>query len=225
MSWFACPTGLRLLAEEQREAIPLLTQHIGVRGLYLRPAEAAPATLSGNMLQSVLNLHQQGVSLAGDLQAEVDCLPVENDSMCLVYALHTLDDCDDAGAVVDELQRVLRPDGVLFLFGLSPLSAWRARWMRQGIRARRAGRVRALLVDAGLSIEAQIGLGPIWPIPDGRNELPPLRPVDAAPLDALRAGYLLIARKRRTPLTPVGLRQARNANAMGAALQPQARVG
>jgi SAM-dependent methyltransferase len=224
MSWFATSIGQRLLAEEQRGAIPLLTQHIGVRGMYLRPALEAPATLSGNMLQSVLNLQQQGLRLTGELEAEIDALPVESDALCLSYALHSLDLCETPAPFIDELRRTLRPEGVLFLIGVSPLSLWQLRWRGRGLHARSATRVRALLAAAGLNVEAQVGLGPIWPFLRESGALPMPRAAAASLFDPLRAGYLLIARKRRLPLTPVG-QQRQRAPVAGAALQPQARVG
>jgi SAM-dependent methyltransferase len=224
MSWFATSIGQRLLADEQRSAIPLLTQHIGVRGMYLRPAQEAAATLSGNMLQSVLNLHQQGRRLSGELEAEVDALPVENDALCLAYALHSLDMCESPGPFIDELRRTLRPEGVLFLIGVSPLSLWQLRWRGKGLHARTAGRVRALLANAGLNVEAEIGLGPMLPFLRDPVSPPEPRAAEASLFDPLRAGYLLIARKRRLPLTPVG-QQRQRATVGGAALQPQARAG
>jgi SAM-dependent methyltransferase len=224
MSWFATSIGQRLLAEEQRAAIPLLTQHIGVRGMYLRPAHEAAAALSGNMLQSVLNLHQQGLRLSGELEAEADALPVESDALCLAYALHSLDLCETPAPFVDELRRTLRPDGVLFLIGVSPLSLWQLRWRGKGLHARSARRVRSLLAAAGLNVEAEIGLGPMLPFIREAASPPAPHAVEASLLDPLRAGYLLIARKRRMPLTPVG-QQRQRAPVGGAALQPQARAG
>jgi SAM-dependent methyltransferase len=222
VNWFATPVGHRLLLDEQRAVIPLLTQHIGVRGLYLRPHASAPPTLSGNMLQSVLNLHQHDGGIDGELRADVDALPIESDALCLAYALHSLDCCAAPATLVEELRRVLRPEGVLFLIGLSPFSPWRLRWMRSGLHARPGGRVRTLLGEAGFAVELQVGLGPVMPFPGvEHDDVPAPQPARDSLLDDWRAGYLLIARKRRVPLTPVG---ARPRAAVGA-LQPQARAG
>jgi SAM-dependent methyltransferase len=219
-NWFDTPSGQRLVLEELREVIPLLTAHIGVRGLYLRPGATAPATLSGNMLQSVLSLHRDREGFAGELCCACDALPIENDSICLTYALHALDHCPRPQALLDEVRRTLRPDGVLFLIGLSPGSAWRLRWRGRGLQPRSAQRSRALLSAAGLNVELQIGLGPIWPRLGERAPLPISERTGASALDPLRAGYLLVARKRRLPLTPIGPRKRA---AVG--LQPQVRPG
>src|SRR5690606_22775166 len=150
-----------LLAAEQREVIPLLTSQIGVRGLYLRPSAAVPPLLSGNMLQTVISVHRDGNGdrYAGPLTFAGDALPIESGALCQVYALHAFDDLADPLPLLVELQRVLRPDGVLFLLGLSPHSVWRLRWANSGLHPRSPARMRALLAGTGLSVETRLGLG------------------------------------------------------------------
>ena len=55
----------RLLADVQRMAIPELTRVFGQHGLYLRPLQAHPEELSGNMLAHVICLHRDGQALSG----------------------------------------------------------------------------------------------------------------------------------------------------------------
>jgi len=212
-NWFASSVAQRLINAEQRDVIPLLTAHIGVRGLYLRPAASVAPALSGNMLQSVVSLHRQPDDdvlggLGGELRCSEQALPFENDSLCLGYLLHAFEGSDDPESLVAELQRILRPEGVLFVIGLSPQSPWRLRWARHGLHARSAARLRGLLSAAGLAVELQLGLGPVSPIAgDGGGVLPASERGAGALLDPLRPGYLLIARKRRASLTPIGPRQ------------------
>jgi SAM-dependent methyltransferase len=216
--WFDCEAAHYLLAAEQRDVIGLLTAHIGVRGLFLRPAESVSPILSGNMLQSMLSLHHDHGLLAGELRCAIEGLPIESDALCLAYALHSLDVVDDPQPLIGELRRVLRPEGVLFLIGLSPTSAWRLRWMGKGLAPRSPAAVRGLLQRAGLSVELQIGVGPVLPAIAASGTS--AERGDGSLLDRLRAGYLLVARKRRSTLTAVGPRK----RAVGA-LQPQARAG
>jgi SAM-dependent methyltransferase len=218
-NWFDGDAARYLVAAEQRDVIPLLTAHIGVRGLYLRPARTAVASLSGNMLQSMLNLYHGQDGLDGDLRCAMPGLPIENDALCLGYALHSLDVVDEPEPLLAELRRVLRPEGVLFLLGLSPTSPWRLRWMGRGLTPRSPAAVRGLLRRAGLNVELQLGVGPMLPALAAGAATAPAR-ADGSLLDPLRAGYLLIARKRRSTLTPIGPRT----RAVGA-LQPQARAG
>jgi SAM-dependent methyltransferase len=218
--WFDTPIAQGLLVEEQREVIPLLTAHIGVRGLYIRPTRSAPSQLSGNMLQRVTNLYQQGDGVAGDLRSDMPGLAIENDALCLVYALHTLDAVEAPEAVLDDLRRVLRPEGVLLLLGLSPTSAWRLRWMGKGITPHSANSMREMMARAGLKVELQAGIGSLLPALAAPAQPAAERSIRSL-LDPLRASYLLVARKRRAGLTPISSPKRRPVGA----LQPQTRAG
>lgn len=216
-TWFESPLAQELLLEEQRSVLPLLTAQIGVRGLYLRPGRSYPEALSGNMVQSLAKLHRESWGFAGDLLCGAEHLPFESESICLLYALHSLDQAREPAQFADELARVLRPEGMLFLIGLSPYSAWRLRWQGRGPRAVAAGAARGWLSAAGLQVERQLGLGPLLP---GRRIVPGRGvPSGGRPWTALRGGYLLVARKRRAGQTAVGPRTA------SLALQPRAQPG
>jgi SAM-dependent methyltransferase len=201
--WFHEPLALRLLQEEQRQAIPPLTGCYGTTGLYLRPAQGAPPELSGNMLQCVLRLHRASGGLAGDVSCFEAQLPLQRECIDLAYLLHALETSDDPRELLLEMERVLAPEGNLMLVVLNPFSLWRLRWHGHGLRAIGAGRARQLLRETGFEVVRQYGLGPVWPWLRAR-------PWVAVPLagspDAFsvwRAGFLIQARKRRRGMTPV----------------------
>jgi SAM-dependent methyltransferase len=58
----------------------------------------------------------------GDLVSESEHLPFETDSVDVLIALHSLDTSSNPHQVVREIQRVLAPQGQLFLVGLNPSS-------------------------------------------------------------------------------------------------------
>lgn len=206
--WFGLPLAQRLLREEQRQAIPLLTSCYGQTGLYARAFETAPAELSGNMLQSVLRLHREPTRLSGDLTCRDVELPLLRESVDLVYLLHALEGCADPLAWLTEIERVLAPEGNLMLVVLNPYSLWRLRWSASGLRAPGAGRCRAMLRDTGFEVMQLRGVGPMLPwLRDHRWIAGP----EAGERDlwsVWRAGYLIQARKRRRGLTPVRPRAA-----------------
>lgn len=202
--WFAQPIALRLVHEELRELIPLLTAHIGVRGLYLRPVVAVAPELSGNMLQLVTSVYRVEGGFDGDLRFDETDIPFGNDSLSLVYALHAIENSHRPAALLAECARILAPDGALFLVALSPFSAWRARWQGGVVQAWSAPRIRSILEGLGLSVEIQFGIGPIWPSLGATAHLATSeRAITTSALDPLRAGFLLLARKRRVGLTPL----------------------
>lgn len=205
--WFADEAALALMGLEQRALIPTITGVFGSTGLYLRPDACAPAELSGNMLLSVLRLHGDGARFDGDLRCEGHQLPIADDSMSLVYALHAFDTCPDPVVLAAEAARVLAPEGMLVVVGLNPFSPWLLRWAGRGPRLRAAGPLRGQLVAHGLDVFRRSGLGPVWPgsraaqsLPGGLDWLGPVR-----------AGYALLARKRRAGFTPLPLATPRPA--------------
>lgn len=58
----------------------------------------------------------------GDVISESEHLPFETDSVDVLVALHSLDTSSNPHQVVREIQRVLAPQGQLFLVGLNPSS-------------------------------------------------------------------------------------------------------
>jgi len=207
-TWFNSALGLSLVRDAQRRITPLLTSHIGVRGLFLRPCAEASPLLSGNMLQSTVSLYHTSNGLAGDLCCREDSLPFESETLSLAYLLYATDVASDPAALVTECARVLMPEGVLFVIRLSTTSLWRMSWGRRVPRPLAERRMHSMLVDAGLSIEQELGLGPLWP----RQIEPPA--ADASVVesrwipDPLRPSTLVVARKRRMGMTAIGPRKA-----------------
>jgi len=58
----------------------------------------------------------------GDVTSQSEHLPFDSDSVDVLIALHSLDTSNDPHQVVREIQRVLAPQGQLFLVGFNPNS-------------------------------------------------------------------------------------------------------
>lgn len=208
VGWFATPLAQRLMRAEQRESIPALTGCFGRHGVYVRCHDGAPGELSGNLLQAVLRLHGARGHLRGDLVCEEDALPLQRESVDLVYLLHALETCADAHALLHEVERVLAPDGTLLMVVLNPYSLWRARWSGRGPRAWSFGACRALLREAGLDVVRHAGLGPVRPWLRDDGALTVAGNARRDPWAVWRAAFLVQARKHRPTLTPVRPRPA-----------------
>jgi SAM-dependent methyltransferase len=202
--WFATPLAQRLLRAEQLQSIPRLTSSYGRTGLYLRCAATAPEELSGNMLHRVLRVYRAAHGLDGDLRCVDGELPLLRESVDLVYLLHAFDGGAAPHDLLLEIDRVLAPEGQLMLVGLNPWSPWRLRWIGAGLRPRSAASQSALLGEAGFEVIARQGLGPWLPWLREREAIPSGARRD--PCSALRAGYLIHARKRRRGITPLRTR-------------------
>ncbi|MFG6433322.1 class I SAM-dependent methyltransferase [Roseateles sp. LYH14W] len=127
-AWLQSPPGRTLLAWEQAQVDAVVADLFGFHALQLGMPE-----LDG--LQANRMPHRW---LAGrDLQCDFEALPFDSASLDLVLLPHALELAVDAHALLREVERVLRPEGRLIVFGLNPASLW---GLRQNLgRLRRGG--------------------------------------------------------------------------------------
>jgi SAM-dependent methyltransferase len=200
VEWFREGKGRRLVGEAQRQTIPELTRVFGHAGLFLRPFSDYPPELSGNMLATVLTLARRGDALAGQWECRDDALPIGTGTLSLVYSLFAVETSPQPAALVQEIGRVLKSDGVALMVCLNGWSPSRLRWL-----GRPAGPGVAAIVaqarEAGLEPLRRQALGPIWL--GSRGEA--AGNADARPrlLDPLCAAQLLVLRRRDVPVTPI----------------------
>ena len=198
-AWLESPPGRQILADVQRMALPELARVFGQYALYLRPSDVLSADLSGNLLTTVLSLHRQGEALAGHLRCLELELPVCSGSLSLIYALFMLETSPDPSALMEELARTLKPEGVALVISVNLWSPTRLRWRPQLLRNVSESRVESLAVAAGLEVVRRQYLGPLWPKANaslserGGNRW----------FDSFRAASLVVLRRREAGLTPL----------------------
>lgn len=189
-----------MLEDVQRQAIPELTRVFGHTGLYLRPTPALAPVLSGNMLANVISLTRGARGFEGDLACRDDQLPVCSGCVSLVYGLFVLETSAAPGALLEEMARVLKPEGVAILLTLNPRSPVRLRWGLRGLAPRNPSTVVADLRAAGLEVQRRRGVGPLWSSAPAVDLETPGRD---HPLAGLRMASLVVARRRDPGLTPL----------------------
>jgi SAM-dependent methyltransferase len=200
VEWFRDGKGRRLAAEAQRQTIPELTRVFGHAGLFLRPFIEYPPELSGNMLASVLSLGRRGDALSGQWECRDEALPIGNGTLALVYSLFAIETSPQPEALVQEIGRVLKPDGMAMLVCLNPWSPSRLRWMGRPFGPGPAW-IAAQAREAGLEPLRRQALGPIWLGAHGEAA----GDASARPrlFDPLCAAQLLVLRRRDLPVTPI----------------------
>ncbi len=185
-------------------ATPELTRVFGQHGLYLRPIGGGPAELSGNMLANVLCLHREGSGLAGQLRCMDAELPICTGSLSLVYCLFMLESSTEPAALLREIARILKPEGMALVISLNPWSLAQLRWLAPA-RVSSMSSVERHANAAGLEVVRRQYLGPFWPkarstvTDSGRSPW----------IDRFRAAGMLVLRHREAGLTP--LRKAASA--------------
>ena len=202
-AWYGSAAAVALLREEQRQLAPLVTRCRGVRGLQLRPHPDAPAALSGHLLQQVVSLARSGSQWQGDVAMPLDALALQRDSVDLIVALHTLADAPSRIDLLLEYERVLSAEGLLVVVELNPWSLFRSRWMRGGPQAFGIGACSAALRGGGFELVSRYAVGPLLSLAHPERATPLGR---YFPNNVLRAGYVLLARKRAATVTPVRTR-------------------
>jgi hypothetical protein len=202
-AWYGTAMAAALLREEQRQITPLVTRCRGVRGLFLRPHVSLPGALAGHLLQQVVSLARGIDGWHGEARMPLDALALQRDAVDLIVAMHTLADAPSRGLLLQEYERVLSAEGILLVVELNPWSLFRWRWMRHGPRAFAAGRCAAALRDSGFDVISRYAVGPLLPTCRADNIAPLGR---YFPNNALRAGYVAVARKRSNNAIPVRTR-------------------
>lgn len=197
--WLRRAAGTQLVAGVQRMVIPELTRVFGQYGLYLRPSPEFGPDLSGNMLGHVVSLYRQDGDLSGQLRCRDGALPISNGSLSLVYSLFMLESSSDPEALMQEMARVLKPEGVALVISLNPVSLARLRWWSPGSRASPVSYIQRLAAYAGLDEIRYRHIGPFWPSAEAAFS----SEGGDSWIDGFRVASLMVFRRREAGLTPL----------------------
>ena len=151
------------------------------------------------MLSQVISLHREGRALSGQLRCQDAALPIGDNSLSLVYALFMLESAVDPDALMHEIARVLKPEGVALIISLNPWSLARLRWWSPWARGTPVSYVERLASDAGLDRVRGRHIGPFWP--DAKAALS--AEAGESWLDGFRVANLIVLRHREAGLTPL----------------------
>lgn len=213
--WFNTTLGAAFAAEESKQLCEMLETRFGYHLLQLgHLSEPDYFCRSSIRLKLVMDESiepgETGVGLLGDFCA----LPVATDSVDLVILPHTLETSADPHQVLREVDRVLVPEGIVIVLGFNPWSLWGVRRLLSG-RSGKAPwcahffspfRVKDWLSLLGFDV---LQVQPhFYRLPIGRKSvfgrLDVLMRLGARLWPAFGAGYVLVARKRVSTLTPIG---------------------
>lgn len=190
-----------LQAAQSRALLPALQRCAGSHGLLVSAGTGQlPPALP--LLSHWTQLLVRGPCYAGDIIAAIDePLAFVDDAFDLIWLRHVLEVVDDFSAVLHESVRVLAAGGTLVITGIHPISAWapwyywQERGARHGLHA--PSRLARNLRRSGLRVTGMQRVGSAWP----RRAAP----VPASPYP-LGGGYVLLAQKQGTLVTPLRLR-------------------
>lgn len=211
-----------LYAREIAALASIVSGVYGNYGLFLRPHLRASAPLPQHLLGKMIELApaDNGTIFEGALRCAPALLPFASESFKLVIAQHVLEQIDQAERCAAELARVLAPEGVALILGFNPLGTWRPWLSLQAahLHPRSAHNVRLLLANEQVDTLQVRFPGSLWPHANMAVEPGAL----SAQLARFGSTWLLLARKRRSTLTPLRLRSATRDLALNPRLAPGA---
>jgi SAM-dependent methyltransferase len=212
---------LALYARELAALASIVAGVYGNYGLFLRPNLGASAPLPQHLLGKMIELapREPGL-LEGALRCAPGQLPFASESFKLLIAQHALEQLDDAESCAAELARVLAPEGVALILGFNPLGTWRP-WLAlhaAHLRPRSAHHCRVLLAREQIDTLQVRFPGSLWPHVNITAEPGAV----STRLARFGSTWLLLARKRRSTLTPLRLRTSKRELALSPRLAPGA---
>ena len=216
-----------LLQRELAMLAPILDGVFGVWGLHMRPHDQAPATLPQHLLSAMveLALGPDG-RFGGNTRCEPQHLPFASESFKLIVAQHILEQASAAEEATEEMARVLAPEGVALVFGFNPASFWRpwlSRRLTGDVRFRTAAGWRDVLTRARLDV-LQVRYSGLWSPWTAANDVGHGgNGAWTRSLGRFCGSWLLLARKRRSALTPLRLAAVRSDLKLKPTLLPGAR--
>lgn len=210
-AWFRGTYGSAWLALEKRQIESVMPLIFGTRLLQVGNwGQGDELVRSSRLLQHwVIGLVD---GLGADALTDGSALPVLSRSVDAVVLPHALEFIGSPETLVRESERSLADHGHLVITGFNPLSGWGVKRFVKGHRsasfpwqARPLSLLRLRLLLDGYGFEVvrvrRYGLG--FPRLSGDHELDRTHPIQLA-CSGLSNAYLVVARKRVTPLTPVG---------------------
>ena len=216
---------IRSLFARELDAVGQIVSTVyGNYGLMLRADAQAAAALPPHLLGRMVELSIDDGRLRGEIDCDAELLPFASESFKLVIAQHVLERMPRADAFADELARVLAPEGIALVFGFNPAGSWRP-WLALHTRGGPLLRLRSAHFWQQQLARAQVDTLQIrFP----GTLLPRAAKAGAAArrgsewLARFGSSWLLLARKRRSVLTPLRLRSGARELALNPRLAPGA---
>lgn len=240
--WYRLPLGQELLKTEQALLSQVLPQLFGYHLLQLGiPHDRellAPSRIQHRMVlsDSLAAGRTAELGKAELLLGQSRAIPLDGDSLDVVVMPHSLAYEDDPHQVLREVERVLIPEGHVLILGFNPWGLWGGWRLALGWRQQvpwsshffSAARIKDWLALLGFDTIVQRSYFYRPPYGGGRTmkQLGFMERMGERWWPRLGGGYLLVARKRVTTLTPIRPRwRTRRKLLVGGLTEPSTRQG
>jgi SAM-dependent methyltransferase len=208
--------GKSLLNVESQLLSSLLNNHFGKHALLIGVPNQCDL-LNTSVIPYHLHVSPFAKTEGGPGQIEADFheLPIATGSVDLVLLPHTLEFVDNPRQLLAEACRITKAEGLIVICGFNPYSAWGMKRLLTKEKVApwtgnffHANKIKNWLELADFELEIQKQTLFIPPInqPNIYHKLHFLERVGRVCFPALGGGYILLARAKVTPLTPIRLK-------------------
>jgi SAM-dependent methyltransferase len=201
--------GSSVVDEERRLLQPLLSRHYGKHALLIGVPRQKELLRATDMLcQSILSPLTAREDNHRFIESDFQELPIFSGSIDLVVLPHTLEYVDNPQHLLAEACRIVKPDGLIAVFGFNPYSAWGAMKFAGAGNFIHARKVKNWLRLSDFVLEQQKAALFRPPLRHKSlfNKLHFIEGVGNKCLPFLSGAYLLLARATVMPLTPIKMK-------------------
>ena len=208
--------GERLLRAEQESFTSLLQQHFGKHAVLVgvphQHALLSATEIACHTLVTPLIVREQACSV---IESDLHELPIFSGSVDLVVLPHTLEFIDNPRQLLTEACRIIKPEGLIVISGFNPYSMWGIRklfskengmpWSGNFIQS---GKIKNWLKLADFAMESQQSALFAPPVAKSGvyNKFHFLETIGSKWCPVLGGAYILLARAKVIPLTPIKLK-------------------
>ncbi len=209
--------GKNLLKAETNVLTALTDRHFGKQALVIGvPQQISLLNQIKIPCHSVVSpIFAKTHAVTGLIEGDFHELPIHTGSVDLVVLPHTLEFIDNPHKLLTEACRVVKPEGMIAIYGFNPLSMWgmrrlmlRSRHSPWNANALRPAKVKSWLRLADFQMEKQksVLFTPPFKRQSIHKKLHFLEPLGKKLFPAFGGVYVLLARAKVIPLTPIKLK-------------------
>lgn len=203
--------GSALLEAEQRVLTGLLDRHYGKHALLIGvPGQSALLTARSAACQTLMSPIHHSKQTAY-IEADFHDLPLLTGSIDLVLLPHTLEFVDNPRQLLSEACRIVKPEGLIVIVGFNPYGVWRLRKKIVGSLIQRQ-HIKNWLKLAEFALEKQSSFLYRPPVDSAGiyQKMAFLERVGGLLYPLLAGAYVVVARAKVIPLTPIRLKWKQN---------------
>jgi hypothetical protein len=208
--------GRSLLQAEGQQLSQWLNRHFGKHALLIGvPHQASLLNATSIPCHSILSPIMSKTHVTNYMEGDLHELPILTGSIDLVMLPHTLEFVDNPRQLLAEACRIVKPEGLIMICGFNPYSMWGLKkllthqkamlWSGNFIRSHEV-KSWVRLADFELEKQTSILFRPPMNHPSIYDKLNILERIGRTCLPLLGGVYIILARAKVIPLTPIKLK-------------------